>query len=41
MEEYGKELAKADQAAQKLLPYYHEMYMKAAQYDVGMNRWVG
>lgn len=41
MEEYSKELEHAEQAAEKLLPYYHEMYMRAAKRDVGMNRWVG
>jgi len=41
MQEYSKELKRAEQAAEKLLPYYHEMYMRAARRDVGMNRWVG
>ena len=41
MEEYGKDLALAEDAAAELLPYYHEMYMRAAARDVGMNRWVG
>ncbi len=41
MKEYSRELEKANQEAQKLLPFYHKMYMKAAQYDVGINRWVG
>lgn len=41
MQEYSKELEQARQAAEKLLPYYHEMYMRAAKRDVGMNRWVG
>ena len=41
MKAYSKELDQAQQAAEKLLPYYHEMYMRAAKRDVGMNRWVG
>lgn len=41
MKEYTQELAQAEQAAKELLPYYHEMYMRAAKRDVGMNRWAG
>jgi len=41
MVEYSKKLDRTDQAAQKLLPYYDEMYMRAAKRDVGMNRWAG
>ena len=41
MAEYGKEFALEAEVAQELLPYYHEMYIRAATRDVGMNRWVG
>jgi 5-methylthioadenosine/S-adenosylhomocysteine deaminase len=34
-------LATARTEAAALLPYYQAMYQKAAQQDVGMNRWVG
>jgi hypothetical protein len=27
--------------AQQWLPYYRQMYLKAAQRDVGMQRWAG
>jgi 5-methylthioadenosine/S-adenosylhomocysteine deaminase len=31
----------ARQAAQDWLPYYRQMYLKAAGRDIGMNRWAG
>jgi len=41
MKEYRVEMAKIDEAANMLEPYYREMHMKAATRDVGMNRWAG
>ena len=41
MKDYQVELQKTEAAANKLEPYYREMYMKCARADVGMNRWVG
>ncbi len=41
MQTYQKEFAQIDKIAQKLEPYYREMYLKAAAQDVGMNRWAG
>jgi cytosine/adenosine deaminase-related metal-dependent hydrolase len=40
MKEYRVELAKAAEAADKLEPYYREMYLRAAGTPVEMNRWV-
>ena len=40
MMEYRKEMEATWKAAQKLEPYYREMYLKAAAKDVGMNRWL-
>jgi 5-methylthioadenosine/S-adenosylhomocysteine deaminase len=34
-------LAVARDQAAVLLPYYDAMYRKAAEQDIGMNRWVG
>jgi len=35
-----QDLEAATAAATELEPYYREMYLRAAAYDVGMNRWV-
>jgi 5-methylthioadenosine/S-adenosylhomocysteine deaminase len=40
VDRHGALAAARDQAAM-LLPYYEAMYRKAAEQDVGMNRWVG
>ncbi|MCF7915856.1 MAG: amidohydrolase family protein [Spirochaetaceae bacterium] len=39
MKSYRKDIAQIDDAAKKLEPYYRKMYFKAAENDVGMNRW--
>jgi 5-methylthioadenosine/S-adenosylhomocysteine deaminase len=41
MNEYQVEMTKIDDVAAILEPYYREMYLKAADRDVGMNRWIG
>jgi 5-methylthioadenosine/S-adenosylhomocysteine deaminase len=41
MKAYREDLAKANDAARDLEPYYREMYLRAATTDVGMNRWAG
>lgn len=41
MKDYQVELKKTAVAADKLEPYYREMYLKCASAEVGMNRWVG
>jgi 5-methylthioadenosine/S-adenosylhomocysteine deaminase len=41
MPAYRGELARAAEAAGELLPYYREMYFRAAARDVGMTRWTG
>lgn len=41
MKEYSLKLNQAGQAAERLLPYYHDMYVKAAKRDVNLNRWAG
>jgi 5-methylthioadenosine/S-adenosylhomocysteine deaminase len=38
--ELASESGEAQAAAEELLPYYREMYLRAAARDVGMNRWV-
>ncbi len=40
MVEFQPEMQKTKIAADKLEPYYREMYLKCAAQDVGMNRWV-
>jgi len=40
MKSYRIAMDKIDEEAQKLEPYYREMYLKAANQDVNMNRWV-
>ncbi|MCK5313618.1 MAG: hypothetical protein KAJ53_00780 [Anaerolineales bacterium] len=40
METYRLEIQKTAQAASRLEPYYREMYLRCANMDVGMNRWV-
>ena len=40
MEDYAHVIEEIREAARVLEPYYRKMYMKAAAYDVGMNRWV-
>jgi cytosine/adenosine deaminase-related metal-dependent hydrolase len=37
----GAQLKEMTVSAERLAPYYREMYLKAAQRDVGMNRWAG
>jgi cytosine/adenosine deaminase-related metal-dependent hydrolase len=39
MSAYRRQLEHAGRDAQRLEPYYREMYLKAASQDVGMNRW--
>lgn len=39
--EIGEQLAEIKFSADRLAPYYQEMYRLAAERDVGMNRWVG
>ena len=34
------DMEKTWDAARKLEPYYHEMYQRSVEIDVGMNRWV-
>lgn len=41
MAKFSQNSAEADAAAARLLPYYREMYLKAAARDVGMQRWAG
>ena len=41
MQEYKQDMAKTNEWADTLEPYYREMYSRAAAYDVGMNRWAG
>jgi len=41
MQEYSKELERASRAAERLRPYYHRMYMRAAKAELGFSRWVG
>jgi 5-methylthioadenosine/S-adenosylhomocysteine deaminase len=41
MKAYQVEMQKTNIAADKLEPYYREMYLRCAARDVGMNRWVG
>lgn len=41
MKEYRVEAEQAAREADRLEPYYREMYLKAVARDVGMNRWVG
>jgi len=33
-------MEKTREAARRLEPYYREMYLRCANQDVGMNRWV-
>lgn len=40
MQTYRIEIQKTASAASRLEPYYREMYMRCANMDVGMNRWV-
>jgi 5-methylthioadenosine/S-adenosylhomocysteine deaminase len=40
METYRLDIQKTAQAASRLEPYYREMYLRCANMDVGMNRWV-
>jgi len=40
MSHYSKEIDAISDSAARLEPYYREMYLRAANYDVGMNRWV-
>jgi 5-methylthioadenosine/S-adenosylhomocysteine deaminase len=37
---FARAKAATDRSAAELLPYYRQMYLKAAQTPVGMNRWV-
>jgi 5-methylthioadenosine/S-adenosylhomocysteine deaminase len=37
---YREQLAHAAKEAQRLEPYYRDMYLKAAERDVGFNRWL-
>ena len=39
MIEYDEEISEAKAAAQRLYPYYREMYLKSSEKDVGFNRW--
>lgn len=41
MSVFRKDLGRAAEAASELMPYYHEMYVRAAARDVGLNRWAG
>jgi 5-methylthioadenosine/S-adenosylhomocysteine deaminase len=41
MKSYRLDMEKTWEAARQLEPYYREMYLRAANQDVGMNRWVG
>jgi len=38
---FAQAKAATDRSAAELLPYYRQMYLKAARTPVGMNRWVG
>jgi 5-methylthioadenosine/S-adenosylhomocysteine deaminase len=40
MKSYRKDMEKTWEAARRLEPYYREMYLRCANQDVGMNRWV-
>ena len=40
MKSYRQDMKKTWDLAQKLAPYYREMYQRCAKMDVGMNRWV-
>ena len=40
MEGYREQLARAEREAQRLAPYYREMYLRAAARDVGFTRWL-
>ena len=40
MESYRKEIQRTTDSARLLEPYYREMYLRCADMDVGMNRWV-
>ena len=40
MESYRKEIQGTTDSARLLEPYYREMYLRCADMDVGMNRWV-
>lgn len=40
MKQYRLELEKCQLDASRLEPYYRAMYLRAAEQDVGMNRWV-
>ena len=40
MDEYRIEIQKTAESARLLEPYYREMYLRCADMDVGMNRWV-
>ncbi|MCB1714912.1 MAG: amidohydrolase family protein [Candidatus Competibacteraceae bacterium] len=40
MTEYQMQLGAADSAAERLAPYYRAMYLRAAERDVGFNRWL-
>jgi len=39
MKDYKTEIGKIDEAAAVLEPYYRKMYLRAAERDVGMQRW--
>lgn len=41
MQQYSHEMEYAKKSANRLLPYYHEMYIQSALRDVGMNRRLG
>jgi 5-methylthioadenosine/S-adenosylhomocysteine deaminase len=41
MKVYQVEMQKTNIAANKLEPYYREMYLRCVARDVGMSRWVG
>lgn len=41
MKELERDMQQTSLAANRLEPYYREMYFKCVQEDVGMNRWVG
>ena len=36
-----EEINRSREAADRLEPYYREMYMRGVNRDVGMNRWAG
>jgi 5-methylthioadenosine/S-adenosylhomocysteine deaminase len=38
---FSKSLQRTEVAANELAPYYRQAYLRAAGYDVGMNRWIG